>query len=225
MTKKVYLPSILDMLNAKNKTEQEYLQQLALESAIVLEADETDESLDFDIDDFDKALQTAIDKLYDTKNKAGETNNSEDGKTIENTEQADLDLPEDAAQDIDVQDGLKIDSEEQESGEDQVEKELNEIKTDLERIKTLDRLKFLITAIPKLELIVMAVPGRVAEKEPLILVYILDKISEIKYLVSYLIANVNRYKTETLEKIITELETYIDELVEALMSTVKRIRK
>jgi len=213
------------MLNAKNKTEQEYLQQLALESAIVLEADETDESLDFDIDDFDKALQTAIDKLYDTKNKAGETNNSEDGKTIENTEQADLDLPEDAAQDIDVQDGLKIDSEEQESGEDQVEKELNEIKTDLERIKTLDRLKFLITAIPKLELIVMAVPGRVAEKEPLILVYILDKISEIKYLVSYLIANVNRYKTETLEKIITELETYIDELVEALMSTVKRIRK
>jgi len=74
--------------------------------------------------------------------------------------------------------------------------------------------------VPKLELIIMALPGYIAEKEPLILVYMLDKITEIKYLIRYLIANVDSFDTDVLDLLISELEDFIDELVNAARQTI-----
>lgn len=204
---KQYIPSILDLLQTDSKTELEYLIQFATEQKVQDTQDEdiVDAETEVDdetnpVDEFDKKLESELSRLFDSQDMDMDVEESVQGKG-DSTE-----------------DNVGVDDREEKDEE--KNRQLEEVKQDIERLKVLDRLRFLITAVPKLELIIMALPGYIAEKEPLILVYMLDKITEIKYLIRYLIANVDSFDTDVLDLLISELEDFIDELVNAARQTI-----
>ena len=204
---KQYVPSILDLLQTGSKTELEYLIQFATEQKVQDTQDEDiiDSETDANdetnpVDEFDKKLESELNRLFDSQDV-----NTDMKESVQDKEDS-------AESNVEVDDGEEKDEEKN--------RQLEEVKQDIERLKVLDRLRFLITAVPKLELIIMALPGYIAEKEPLILVYMLDKITEIKYLIRYLIANVDSFDTDVLDLLISELEDFIDELVNAARQTI-----
>jgi len=204
---KQYVPSILDLLQTGSKTELEYLIQFATEQKVQDTQDEDiiDSETDANdetnpVDEFDKKLESELNRLFDSQDV-----NTDMKESVQDKEDS-------AESNVEVDDG--------EEKNEEKNRQLEEVKQDIERLKVLDRLRFLITAVPKLELIIMALPGYIAEKEPLILVYMLDKITEIKYLIRYLIANVDSFDTDVLDLLISELEDFIDELVNAARQTI-----
>lgn len=199
-----YIPSILDLLQTNSKTELEYLTQFAIEQNVQDSLDENIAETDTDnpVDEFDKKLESELSQLFDSEDVDTDKSVQDKGNKMEND----------------------IGMEDKEEKNEEKNKQLEQVKQDIERLKVLDRLRFLITAVPKLELIIMALPGYVAEKEPLILVYMLDKITEIKYLIRYLIANVDLFDTQVLDLLISELEEFISELVEAAKQTIVGIK-
>jgi len=218
--------SIYDLLRIRSKTLRQYLMQEMLAKEQTAQDAHEDELVD--VGELLKELDKLDEQLSTVSLPTADTQDDEQEGTDTGIQMADE--PSDQQKNKgtmsvtpDDRELIKQTEEETEEAdrEKDIEQQLEQIKQDIERLKLLDRLRFLITAVPKLELVIMSLPGYVAEKDPLLLVYMLDKLTEIKYLINYLIANVDKFDYEVLDKILTELESFIEEMVQAAVVALK----
>jgi len=219
-----YQYSVLDLITLVDSVDDHVINKENLIDLVIEQLSKIESDNDTDIDEFLEEVDNASKKRED-KNTDDDIMNDlkQDLRTIfgtDNIEELDRAFivqgkNDDDTNDEDIVNDVSGDDKDEEiDEEDNDDDSYQHIEVDLKRLRLLDRLKFLLTMLPKLELIILALPTHISKNEPLIFVYLLDKLTDLQYLIKYLIARVNEYDVDSLELIIAELEEYLGELVE-----------
>jgi len=209
--------SVLDLVTLVESLDRHAIDKRKIVNLIIEQMNKTEDLIDSELDEaMDDNANDDIEKS-DTSKTTDDIVDSlkQDLRTIFGTDDIDkLDKVFLQNQETDAytdSDDYEFDNESEEQQEDE---QYEQIAVDLTKLRLLDRLKFLLSTLPKLELIILALPTHISKNEPLIFVYLLDKLTDLQYLIKYLIARVDEYDVDSLELIVSELEDFIADLVE-----------